>query len=304
MPKHPKKPAEKKPPLTHFLCLPLLTPSSIPQFKASLAHLKASVPSKPAKEVNTPGGNGADEGAQEKALEPLFSPKALRPLGALHLTLGVMSLGDEEKLEAAKAFLGTLDPASDLRKASPGGEEDGKSTAASPTSPPTSEARESQQAPLSPLVISLEGLFEFHRPQKATRLLAEPVDPTGRLLPFARAVRQRSMDAGILVPEERELKLHATLVNTVYVRGGRGKGGGGKRRIEFDGRELIKMFEERGGGVVVQDSGEEVVGRYVWARDVVLDRLQICEMGAQKVEDEDMGQEYRVVAEKRILDGQ
>ena len=233
----------------------------------------------------------------EGDLAPLFDLKALRPLGALHLTLGVMSL-NEEKLEAAKTLLNGLDLAKGLRDSdsdklstTPARIEAGEGAAEAVSS---SGKNVSTSLP-TPLVISLEGLFEFNRPQKASRLLAEPVDPSHRLLQFAKAARQHFIDAGFMLSEDRELKLHATLVNTVYVRGGRGSN---KRRIEFDGRDLIKLFEENSGGVI--EGGQAAVGRFAWAEGIDIDRLQICEMGAEQVADEEMGQVYTVVAEKTI----
>jgi hypothetical protein len=62
----------KKPRLTHFLALPLVTPTSHPQLESALARLRTEI-------ENT----GVVDG------------KALRPIGTLHLTIGVMSLGAE-----------------------------------------------------------------------------------------------------------------------------------------------------------------------------------------------------------------
>lgn len=39
---------------------------------------------------------------------------------------------------------------------------------------------------------------------------------------------------------------------------------------------------------------------FIWARDIVIDRVCICEMGAKPVENPALGQAYRIVAEKRI----
>lgn len=97
--------------------------------------------------------------------------------------------------------------------------------------------------------------------------------------------------------------LHATIVNTTYAKGknkgkgsrgwGRGRGGG---KIEFDAMEVMSVFNEQGGG-----REGDVGGEFVWADGVVIDRVVICEMGAKKVEDDDIGMEYVRVAEKMIL---
>lgn len=67
--------ASKRP--THFLCLPLITPSSRPHLSASIAAFNTDATTHPSH-----GGLG-------------FPQSALRPLGTLHLTLGVMSLTED-----------------------------------------------------------------------------------------------------------------------------------------------------------------------------------------------------------------
>lgn len=281
----------KQPKLTHFLCLPVLTPTSIPQLKASLAHLKASIPP-----VAKPEVQQDIEGVSQvvDVPRPLFPDAALRPLGALHLTLGVMSLEDEEKFQEAKELLESLDLAQHLRAADEGRAADvgQKGNAAGIES---AEGTSIAPCPIAPLHISLEGLFDFGRSTQVSRLLALPVDPTERLVPFATAVRQHFVDAGFMDLPKRgqELRLHATLVNTVYVhKKGRGAA---KRPLNFDGRELMELFEEKAGLKTEQGA----TGRFVWASDIDIDRAQICEMGAKKLEN-GMGQEYTVAAEKLI----
>ena len=73
-------------PPTHFLCLPLITPTSRPQLEQSLAHLR---------EITKHGDCKIPE-------------SAYRPLGVLHLTLGVMSL-TPERLESALKLLQDTD---------------------------------------------------------------------------------------------------------------------------------------------------------------------------------------------------
>jgi len=94
------------------------------------------------------------------------------------------------------------------------------------------------------------------------------------------------MDAGLLIPDDRPLKLHATVVNTIYVKGRRSRGGkGGKKSsapLRIDATALLERYRD-----------------YVWAEDIVLDRIAICEMGAKKILDDRgdvVGEEYREVA--------
>lgn len=81
-----------RPQLTHFLCLPLITPASQPQLQASLSKFKDSVTTTKTREL--PDG---------------IPEKAVRPLGTLHLTLGVMSLSTPERVDSAIRLLKELD---------------------------------------------------------------------------------------------------------------------------------------------------------------------------------------------------
>ncbi|GAB1312957.1 A-kinase anchor protein 7-like phosphoesterase domain-containing protein [Madurella fahalii] len=77
-------PPKPRPPVpTHFLCIPLVSPVSRPQLSASLAAFRADVCSP--SPANGFGGDG------DAALLPLIPEDAVRPVGTLHLTLGVFS---------------------------------------------------------------------------------------------------------------------------------------------------------------------------------------------------------------------
>ena len=95
-----------------------------------------------------------------------------------------------------------------------------------------------------------------------------PHDPTSRLYPFCLALRDTFTAAGFLVPEKRPLKLHVTVANTIYAggRGKKGKGKAGKEMGKFDVRNII-----------------EREGEIVWAENVRLEMVAICEMGAKEV---------------------
>lgn len=299
----------KKPQLTHFLCLPFVTEASRPQLQAGLEKLKHNL-----------------------STGDLVPPKAVRPVGTLHLTLGVMSL-DSPTLEAATQYLQSLNLHNILRDitiqvVAQKAAEDG-TISENLASLPDTEA----------IKINVEGLVPMQAPQKTSILYAMPKDATERLLPFALALREHFLEKGWLVEDTRPLKLHATIVNTVYakLKGRRGKntsqpneskkphqndevheeqdddastagsvedspmkgaerseghGPEAKSWMRFDARPLIDEYRD-----------------FSWARDVKIDKVQICKMGAKKIwdggvegEGEVVDERYEVMAEKGIDD--
>lgn len=115
-----KSTAPKRPPPTHFLCLPLLTPTSTPQLKITIAHLKSAIEASGSRpQTAGTAANPAVEKCQPQH-EPLVPAAAFRPLGTLHLTLGVMSLKDPEVLQGALKLLQELDLEAILREVSNG----------------------------------------------------------------------------------------------------------------------------------------------------------------------------------------
>ena len=97
---------EKKPRPTHFLCFPLVNETSQQQLEASIAKFQAEIPPRPRRENDDP----------LRPRPPLFPKDAVRPVGTLHLTLGVMSLSTTE-LEEAMDLLQNLDLTSMLQEA-------------------------------------------------------------------------------------------------------------------------------------------------------------------------------------------
>ena len=135
---------------------------------------------------------------------------------------------------------------------------------------------------------------------RAAVLYAPPVDELGVLQGFCERVRRVFAEAELMVDEGRPLLLHATVVNTVYVRdnrgrggrggsrgrGGRGGRGGGKReRLVFDATGILERYEDQ-----------------VWMAGVPLDTMAICRMGAKKVVgvDGEEDEAYEVEAEVRF----
>jgi len=136
-----------RPQLTHFLCLPLVTPSTRPQWQASLQRFAAEVT-----------GPDAPE-------ESRLSPKAIRPVGGIHLTLGVMSLLSPERIGAACTFLRGLDMSAILR-----------------------EANEASPNPLD--TVTFQGLHAMGSPTRTSSLYAAGTAYAAASLPFSIYLRK------------------------------------------------------------------------------------------------------------------
>ncbi|KAJ9665550.1 hypothetical protein H2201_004241 [Coniosporium apollinis] len=320
----PRKPL-KKPPLTHFLCIPLVNDSSRAQLEASLQRFKddiqgqrtgTSASTSSAHEI--PAGSEVGRASRQNAETtestpttaaaastpyPSIAPKAIRPLGTIHLTIGVMSLQSPEKIQEAVSLLRSLDLSSMFHPAgsnsvTSGDVTLGLSTSTIPPSPtPGSEAATSSEtnqpehakalagsttrthqsglhevpsaegaagiencgadavpatgssdihtparpelshtllsaaaSDAGPLKVSLRSLEPMQKAQKTSILYAAPDDPDGRLLRLGTELRRAFTDAELMVKDDRPLKLHATVVNTIYAKadGRRGRRRPGK----------------------------------------------------------------------------
>ncbi|KAL5365714.1 hypothetical protein BJX96DRAFT_169331 [Aspergillus floccosus] len=152
-------------------------------------------------------------------------------------------------------------------------------------------------------------------------------------------------------PKVRRLLLHATVVNTIYVKGrtqkrGNAKGNNRRNQHAFDARDILAHYRDyyadhdrttprdpsvkpymqaEGDCPGVEGSSDEndLIGEnqnekhrsqnpFVWAKDIPLETVCICEMGAKKLNpdgDRDgmnarLGEKYMVVAERRLDFGQ
>ncbi|KAL4953140.1 AKAP7 2'5' RNA ligase-like domain-containing protein [Aspergillus filifer] len=208
-----------KPSLTHFLCIPLVNAVSLPQLESSLATFKETIAQLP------PESKERDVRAQDdnERSEPRIPDDAIRPVGTLHFTFGVMSLPTQERLDEALQFFRSLDLVALMREAEDDankrivGEakrrelhnnpEEGYSTfpkdpveAASKGEPSQAEST----AP-TPFTISLEGLRPLPPKANLARVLyALPVDSTMRLHTFCRALQNKFLEAGFLVGEHSD----------------------------------------------------------------------------------------------------
>lgn len=252
-----------------------------------------------------------------EAISSSIHPKAIRPVGALHLTLNVMSL-DSAKLGQAIDILHGLDvsrllenlrsqgaiestandPAKRIEDA-----ELGLSSLERPISPPAT-IRSAE-----PVKVGLTGLQSMHAPQKTSILYIAPSDPTNRLYHFCQAVLKPFADQGLLADTERALKLHATVVNTIYAKGRQKRPPKREKATEPGPLPNAAAEGEHGERITPspQPAGEDrsighgpnanaplkidargILERFrdfVWAEDLVLDRVAICEMGAKKMFD-------------------
>ena len=348
-----KTPAPKKPPLTHFLCLPLVTPTSRPQLDSSLRAFRDDLSAKNSKFNENAEKESDNKVAEQETVLPFVHPKAIRPVGALHCTLGVMSL-DKEKLSETIGFLQSVESQTLFRGAS--GNTVGLSKTAGEVESPVasrktnvsnerSEDLSSLERPITPpavdrasemLKVSLKGLESMHTPRKTSILYIAPSDAAGKLYPVCLALQKMFKDKGFLVEDNRQLKLHATIVNTIYAKGrkrthqpynkqrtpepaasgktpgehtDKGQGQGDKTfPTDAGSTEPIGEVQDKSQGhgpnanAPLKIDATAILEKYkdyVWAKDVVLDRVAICEMGAKKILDGNgnvIDEEYTEVA--------
>ncbi|KAM5348599.1 hypothetical protein ACJ41O_008423 [Fusarium nematophilum] len=234
---------------THFVCIPLAGP----QLGRSLAAFRT--------DVTSPMSFGVP-------------PDAVRPLGTMHLTLGVMSLRDDGVEQASEVLrsLRLRDMLSNVRAASSASQTGQRGLASAETKTPSSESR---------ISVTLQGLQAMQDPAKTSVLYAPPVDTDGILYRFCEKIKAAFQEAGFMAEDSRPLLLHATVINTIYVRGSRGgQGRGGRReKLTIDARDIVSRYDD-----------------YVWMEDLPIEKVTLCRMGAKKIEGTD-DEAYEVEAE-------
>ncbi|KAL9595358.1 MAG: hypothetical protein Q9219_006484 [cf. Caloplaca sp. 3 TL-2023] len=272
--------------------------------------------------------------------------KAIRPLGTLHLTIGVMSLTEPEKVEAAIALLNELNVGCILGAVEQKQAQASKSASEQLGRSPAASQSDSNDP--EPLTLSFTGLKSMHTPKSTSFLYTPPTDPTERLYPFCQVLKDRFTQEGLMIEEKRVLRLHATILNTIYAgkvyprksmsvhdgeaeadmlgpdaeidekhqdrartdddepeepdlakklespgpiakpsnHGGKKKGRRKKQVVKFDARDLLNRYAE-----------------FVWAGDVRVEKVAICEMGAKKIMDENqevINEEYTEIASVQL----
>lgn len=234
-----------KPSPTHFLCIPLAGM----QLANSLASFRADVTS---------------------AMSFGLPKDAVRPLGTLHLTLGVMSL-NKDGVEKAVDILRGL-KLKEILAESRLAKSNKTSAAALAMSGGSIDDSQPPQSNSS-LSLTIRGLHSMQPAAKATVLYAPPTDPAGILYDFCKLLQKPFQDNGLMIDENRPLLLHATIINTIYVKNSGGSGGArGKRRekLTIDARDVLSRYDD-----------------YIWAEDVPVTRVALCRMGAKPIEGTD-----------------
>ncbi|KAK1986649.1 kinase A anchor protein [Colletotrichum cereale] len=249
----PPRPSARTSP-THFLCIPLVTPASRPQLSKSLAAFKADVTSQDSFAIPT---------------------DAVRPLGTLHLTLGVMSFPNNEGVDEAVQVLKSLKPREILAGIN------SLSSITSLAAPSQASNASGAIPPHTSLNITLRGLHCMKSGPRADSrtasvLYAPPTHPEGIFQTFCEMIRATFEEAGVMDKDNRGLLLHATIVNTIYVKGARGKKGS---KLTIDATDILDRYDD-----------------YVWMEDVPVEKIAICRMGAKNIGGVD-DQEYEVEAE-------
>lgn len=234
-----------KPSPTHFLCIPLAGA----QLARNLAAFRT--------DVTSPLSFGVPQ-------------EAVRPLGTLHLTLGVMSL-KEEGIVRAVEVLKSLQFREILSKV--------RASVAAASLPQT-VASGNEGTSTDRLAITLQGLHPMQAAAKTSVLYAPPLDPEGILYRCCEQIRAAFLEAELMIDDNRPLLLHATIINTIYVKGGRHAARGKRReRLTLDARDIVSRYDG-----------------YVWMENMPVDKIAICRMGAKKIEGTD-DEAYEVEAE-------
>ena len=184
-----------------------------------------------------------------------------------------MSLQTPERIQTACEFLKGLDISDLLRDPVPTTSEQDSSRSPPDAIPSLSNRSVGSLGTTNPLTIALTNLSPMHSPGATSSLYASP-KPSHRIYSFAQRLHDIFQDAGLLLPSpnKRPLRLHATLVNTIYAKRSAvsGKNRWRKGSGKIDAVEVIEKF-----------------GETTWAKDVRLEKVAICEMGAEKVKDKE-----------------
>jgi activating signal cointegrator complex subunit 1 len=188
-----------------------------------------------------------------------------------------MSLLSQERIDGSLKLLRELNLKELLSSSSPASVKDADQASSSASQDtPKGKSIGDHSKEVMALQIGLRGLESMHMSSKTSILYSAPADDD-RLYPFCQKLKDIFTEAEFILEENRPLKLHATIVNTVYVPGVRGKGGHGKSKakLTFDAREILEDFED-----------------FEWMTNMKIEKVAICKMGAQKNED---GEEEYVV---------
>jgi activating signal cointegrator complex subunit 1 len=168
-----------------------------------------------------------------------------------------MSFPRRDEIDKAVALLKTLVPRQILASVrSP------TNTEASPQSRDAQEPGEPQGPPKPLMSLTLKGLHSIQSASKASVLYAVPQDEDGTFFKFCEKLKTIFQEAGLMTNEDRPLLLHATILNTIYVKGrNRAKR---HEKLTVDARGILDRYED-----------------FVWMEEVALEKIAICRMGAK-----------------------
>ncbi|KAL8988399.1 MAG: hypothetical protein Q9177_002525 [Variospora cf. flavescens] len=204
----------KKPIPTHFLSLPLTTTSSAPQWQAALQHFSADIQALRPCPPSASASSSTTSRLPEPATRPIIPVKAIRPVGTLHLTVGVMSLLRTEEVDAAVEVLRRVDVGGVLAEVG-GSRLDRDRRGEGEVVVMEGKGSESSSS-YPPLTLSFTGFKSMRSPASTSFLYTPPEDMSGRLYPFCQALRDGFTREKLMVEETRAMKLHATVLNTIY----------------------------------------------------------------------------------------
>lgn len=248
---------------THFLCIPLVTDKSRPLLESALRRFSQDV---------------RREGIPQAAV---------RPVGSIHLTIGVMSLPTPDRMEAVTELLKNLEIGSLLtsKRIDQGMrvgrifsasysltqaylEDGGKvgilqqsASSAGGLSERPAEAVRNQD--LEPIKVSLRSLYPMQQSNSTTVLYTSPHDQSELLHLLCTSLHESFTAAGFIVAD-RPFKMHATVLNMVYAKQ-RAHGGRGRRPTPINGDPLLASWKD-----------------VEWTDEFELEKIAICKMGAKK----------------------
>lgn len=118
--------------------------------------------------------------------------------------------------------------------------------------------------------------------EKATVLYASPSDPDGILQTFAERVKAAFEEAGLLAANSRPLLLHATIVNTIYMKGNRSSRKTWKQKAIRNAQAIMDRYDN-----------------HTWAEGLLLEKIAICKIGANLIKQDGIPLDaaYKVEAE-------
>ena len=174
----------------------------------------------------------------EVSTAPVCSGRAVRPISSLHLTIGVMSLRDQGKIEEATKLLQELDLVDMMKEGN-------------------MEAGEQNSDSIN---ATFKGLGAMGTLRKTSVLYMPLSDPDQRLVSLCGRLRDRFIEAGLLIDDQRPLKLHVTIVNTIYAQPG-GRNGSTRseklRQRNDDAKTAVLKADDNHGAQMAEPAVQE-----------------------------------------------